>query len=127
MSSRDLGAGREPDLRSFVVDLTTKDGDLGISSITNVLHRGLLDKVPVEGDAPCHIQSVGREQCGSGVDSGYEGGIWNSTKTFQSVRSRSASGELHQVVVGGLVLLAVGLVEGSRVTRLLIELLAVLK
>ena len=85
----------------------------------NVLSQGLLDKVSVDADAPNKIQSIGGEVCRIRVYSFLEGGIWSSTETFQSVRSRSASGELHQVVVGGLVSLAIGLVDGIHVARML--------
>ena len=46
------GGGRESDLRSFVVDLTTKDRYPSVASIPNVLHQGLLDKVSIDADAP---------------------------------------------------------------------------
>ena len=85
----------------------------------NVLSQGLLDKVSVDADAPNKIQSIGGEVCRIRVYSFLEGGIWSSTETFQSVRSRSASGELHQVVVGSLVSLAIGLVDGIHVARML--------
>jgi len=107
------------DSRSFIVYLTTNDGDLSIASLTNIPPQRHLHKVSVDTNTPSEVQSVAREESRSGVDSAHEGDIWNSTETFQSVRSRSTSGKLDQVVVGGLVFLAVGLVESRRVARLL--------
>ena len=86
-------------------------------SLNDVLSQGLLDKISVNADTPGKIKSVGREDCRGSVDSVREGGIWSGTEAFQSIRSGSASGELNQVVVGDLVILAIGLEEGIRVTR----------
>jgi len=85
--------------------------------LTNVLPQGLLDEVSVDTDAPSDIQSVGGVECSGLVYSILEGGIWSSTETFQSVRSRRASGELYQLVVNCLVFLAVSLEDGVCVSR----------
>ena len=75
------------DLRSFVVDLTTKNGDPSIIALTDVLFQRLLNKVSVDADTPGQIQPVGREECRSSVDSVFEGGVGSSTETFQGVCS----------------------------------------
>ena len=77
----------EQNLRSFVINLTTKCGNPGVASLANILPQGLLDEVSVDADTPSKIQSVRRDDCRSRVDSALEGGIWSSTETFQSVRS----------------------------------------
>ena len=99
--------------------MTTNDGDPSITSLTNVFHQRLLDEVSVDAETPSQIQSVGREEGRGSVDGILEGGARNSTKTSQSVSGRGASRVLHQVVVGGLVFIAVSLVYGRSITRLL--------
>jgi len=110
---------RRPNLRSFVVDNITNYWNPSVTPLTDVLPRGLLDELSVDADEPSKVQSVWGGEYRSGVYSALEGGIWSSTETFQSVRSRGASGGLHQLVVDCLVFLAVGLVDGERVARLL--------
>lgn len=86
-------------------------------SLIDVLSQGLLDEISVNADTPSKIKSVGREDCRGSVDSVRQGGIWSGTEAFQSIRSGSASGELNQVVVDGLVILTISLEEGIRITR----------
>ena len=77
----------EPNLRSFVINLTTKHRNPSIASFKNVLLQGPLDQVPIDADTPSIIHSVVREERRSRVYSVFEGGIWSSTETFQGVRS----------------------------------------
>lgn len=109
----------ETDLRSLIVNLPAKDGDLSIVPLTNVLLQGLLDEVSVDADAPGQVKSVWRKEGRSGAHSIVEGDIWSTTETFQGVRSRGAPGVLDQMVVNGLVLLATSQVERRCVTRML--------
>ena len=106
-------------LRSFVIDQTTEYGNPGIVSLTDILSQGLLHEVSVDTDPPANIQSGWKGEWRGCVDSVHEGGIWSSTETFQGVRCRGTTGELHQVVVDGLVLWVVSLVKRERVARML--------
>lgn len=103
------------DLRSFVIDLTTEDGDPGIGSFPDILLRRLLEKHPIDTRTPRQVQPVGREERRGSVDGTCQVGIRDGAEAFESVRRRGASSVLNQLIVDLLVFLTVRLEKGARV------------
>ena len=78
---------QEVDSRSFIIDLSTQNGDPSIASLINILVQRLLDEFPVYADRKRDVQPIGIEDGRGSVDGIREVGIWNGAETFQSVRS----------------------------------------
>lgn len=73
----------------------------------------------IDGRTPRQVQSIGREERRGSIDGSRQVGIRNGTKTFKGVRSGGTSGVLNQLIVDGLAFLAVRLVEGGCIARVL--------
>ena len=90
MRARKIGSG----LTFLRHQSQAKDGDPVIASLFDRLPLRLFEDFSIDRDEPDQAQSVGRKHDRGGIDCITKDGVWSGTKTFQSVRSRGASGEL---------------------------------